>query len=299
MRKIIALIMILCFIFPFSAHADTTHPIFVNKVPLKGDYGAIVENDEIYVPMWALLGQLNMSAEVAIKEDGMIRINHPHRVLLVVPDSNLIAYFGTSMDKHSARLDYPIITKDYVEYVPLKFLSDYLDMQIAWGDNGRIDITAGDFSKNVSWVDEYTVTRAAKRLEADTTSEKFWGEHPTIWYDKKQYSVVSYSGTDAVIVNDKESRTVSYMYPLTYEFLFNLDISSSDPLADYDWSAKIKEQIRLDVVSIGMSKKMAELSWGEPKKINKDVNTYGTSEQWVYDGGYLYFDNGILTAIQN
>jgi hypothetical protein len=39
--------------------------------------------------------------------------------------------------------------------------------------------------------------------------------------------------------------------------------------------------------------------WGKPQKVNKTINGYGTSEQWVYDGGYLYFDNGKLTTIQN
>lgn len=32
---------------------------------------------------------------------------------------------------------------------------------------------------------------------------------------------------------------------------------------------------------------------------NRTTNIHGTHEQWVYDGGYLYFQNGILTSIQN
>lgn len=53
-------------------------------------------------------------------------------------------------------------------------------------------------------------------------------------------------------------------------------------------------------VSIGMSQKDVEQSnWGKPQKINRTVNGYGVSEQWVYSGGYLYFENGILTSIQN
>lgn len=39
--------------------------------------------------------------------------------------------------------------------------------------------------------------------------------------------------------------------------------------------------------------------WGHPSSVNKTTTVRGTSEQWVYDvGRYLYFDNGILTAIQ-
>lgn len=39
--------------------------------------------------------------------------------------------------------------------------------------------------------------------------------------------------------------------------------------------------------------------WGEPDDINTTTTTSGTEEQWVYDGrGYLYFEDGILTTIQ-
>ena len=41
-------------------------------------------------------------------------------------------------------------------------------------------------------------------------------------------------------------------------------------------------------------------NWGKPEKVNKTTNQYGVHEQWVYPGyQYLYFDDGILTSIQN
>lgn len=41
-------------------------------------------------------------------------------------------------------------------------------------------------------------------------------------------------------------------------------------------------------------------SWGKPDHINRTTNAYGTHEQWVYgSGNYLYFENGVLTSIQN
>ncbi|PEL13797.1 hypothetical protein [Bacillus sp. AFS017336] len=51
---------------------------------------------------------------------------------------------------------------------------------------------------------------------------------------------------------------------------------------------------------IGMSKEeVINTSWGKPESINKTTNAYGTNEQWVYsDNRYLYFENGILTDIQ-
>lgn len=53
-------------------------------------------------------------------------------------------------------------------------------------------------------------------------------------------------------------------------------------------------------VTIGMSREdVLASSWGRPEKVNKTTNQYGTSEQWVYPGGYLYFEDGTLTTIQN
>lgn len=54
-------------------------------------------------------------------------------------------------------------------------------------------------------------------------------------------------------------------------------------------------------VSIGMTKeRVIQSSWGKPEKINSTTNAYGTREQWVYRGhSYLYFQDGILTTIQN
>jgi hypothetical protein len=52
-------------------------------------------------------------------------------------------------------------------------------------------------------------------------------------------------------------------------------------------------------VRIGMTKEMAIDAWGKPNDINKTITRYAVSEQWVYDGGYLYFENGKLTTIQN
>ena len=53
-------------------------------------------------------------------------------------------------------------------------------------------------------------------------------------------------------------------------------------------------------VSLGMSQQdVIDSSWGKPRDINRTIGSYGTHEQWVYGGGYLYFENGILKTIQN
>jgi len=52
-------------------------------------------------------------------------------------------------------------------------------------------------------------------------------------------------------------------------------------------------------VSIGMTANEIYAScWGKPRRVNETVTARGRHEQWVYGGGYLYLDNGVLTSIQ-
>ena len=66
-------------------------------------------------------------------------------------------------------------------------------------------------------------------------------------------------------------------------------------------TASIAKEKRSKGVSIGMSKEDVLASkWGRPESVNKTTGSYGTHEQWVYGGrNYLYFENGVLTTIQN
>jgi len=51
--------------------------------------------------------------------------------------------------------------------------------------------------------------------------------------------------------------------------------------------------------SVGMSASdVLRSKWGKPLSINKTVTASGSHEQWVYSGGYIYFDNGIVTAVE-
>jgi hypothetical protein len=65
-------------------------------------------------------------------------------------------------------------------------------------------------------------------------------------------------------------------------------------------AAELAERKRQGV-RIGMTReRVLESSWGRPEHINRTTNAFGEHEQWVYGGGnYLYFDNGVLTSIQN
>ena len=53
-------------------------------------------------------------------------------------------------------------------------------------------------------------------------------------------------------------------------------------------------------VRIGMTREMCRAAWGSPDDINRSSGSWGVHEQWVYGlGSYLYFENGILSSIQN
>jgi hypothetical protein len=54
-------------------------------------------------------------------------------------------------------------------------------------------------------------------------------------------------------------------------------------------------------VRVGMSMKQVRASsWGAPQDVHRVTTAHAVTEQWVYEGGnYLYFENGILKAIQN
>lgn len=68
---------------------------------------------------------------------------------------------------------------------------------------------------------------------------------------------------------------------------------------------KVKTAIRAakkkEGVTIGMTEQdVLDSRWGKPQSINRSTYSFGVHEQWVYGGhNYLYFENGILTAVQN
>lgn len=47
-----------------------------------------------------------------------------------------------------------------------------------------------------------------------------------------------------------------------------------------------------------MNQQEAILAWGTPLKINTTTGSWGVHTQWVYKHAYLYFENGVLTTIQ-
>lgn len=80
---------------------------------------------------------------------------------------------------------------------------------------------------------------------------------------------------------------------------------SDDPLAESlteERRQKFDNLIAQRKVSVGMTEKMLQKSWGKPSKINVTIRSSGRSEQWIYGDGlnrdYVYVENGFVTSIQ-
>lgn len=104
--------------------------------------------------------------------------------------------------------------------------------------------------------------------------------------------------TLALIVENSKGETTTVSYDTTFD---DRNFAFTSKEAEKYKTKFGKENYNLILegnVKIGMTKEMALLSWGEPKDINSTISSGKTSEQWVYDENYLYFDNDILKTIQ-
>jgi hypothetical protein len=69
-----------------------------------------------------------------------------------------------------------------------------------------------------------------------------------------------------------------------------------------EWSDDMIATTACNRVHLGMTREQAIAGWGRPRDINRSTYSFGVHEQWVYGeygSGYLYFEDGVLTSIQN
>lgn len=84
-------------------------------------------------------------------------------------------------------------------------------------------------------------------------------------------------------------------------YLKNLEKEKERHLALMDkYGPKFGDAIFNKEVCLGMTSKMVVESLGYPNKINTTKGSYGVHQQWCYEYSkrYLYFENGVLTDIQ-
>ncbi len=79
-----------------------------------------------------------------------------------------------------------------------------------------------------------------------------------------------------------------------------LDLERTTRINALPDSEEVKRTLRARQIWVGATKDQACLAWGKPSDVNRTTTRTSVREQWVYEnGGYLYFNNGVLTAIQN
>lgn len=102
-----------------------------------------------------------------------------------------------------------------------------------------------------------------------------------------KYPAVVDIGNDYAWANDKELNA-------------QIDLARDKVAAKAMAAAKLAK--KKEGVSVGMSPQdVYDSSWGHPESVNRTTTAFGVHEQWVYPGhhSYLYFQNGVLTSIQN
>lgn len=115
------------------------------------------------------------------------------------------------------------------------------------------------------------------------------------WHGLIILMVIGYISGQSIKTADKPATPVPVKVAITDPKL--LAEEQKRIAAEKKAEAKLKKS---QGVQIGMSMEDAVASsWGKPRKINRTITANTEREQWVYDGGYLYFTNGILTSMQN
>ena len=129
--------------------------------------------------------------------------------------------------------------------------------------------------------------------------------HETSIKDKSYRSVntfiFSYDDSGTLIVANQHSQPC---YNISIDENGVLSISNISGKSDVRTYTKVSDNVDVPAETlepaIGMTENEVYASpWGAPKKKNRTETAYGVREQWVYDEGYIYFEDGRVTSIQD
>jgi hypothetical protein len=136
-------------------------------------------------------------------------------------------------------------------------------------------------------IDFYNSARAFKKYE-EFKNKKYVKKDGTYDYDEE---MLDYSE----IIKSLED--VSYI-PVDIEKEVNELLTWGKSKSNYISEAEIQKENE-GKISIGMTADEVLERWGKPLDINKTITEHRVSEQWVYPNNqFLYFDDGVLTSIQ-
>jgi hypothetical protein len=98
---------------------------------------------------------------------------------------------------------------------------------------------------------------------------------------------------------DSQARELRELNERLARFRAESDARLKKSLAEINANSERERKCAAGKPVIGMSKTEALKVWCEPSNVNTTETAGGTREQWVFkDRGYLYFENGVLVAIQ-
>ncbi len=182
------------------------------------------------------------------------------------------------------------------DYIPLyekysEFLGDYIAKKHGYNISVRIenDVFADRLDEKINFAIysfDLELDDASKTREGGRCYKNLKVEKNKLSFDFRDDGIDEPYTNVTIIVNDGRK-----------ELLINgkkLDYMTEEPQVE----SNNKEQKRDPQIGDNEAEVILS-SWGSPNSKNKTTTEYGTSEQWVYDNGrYIYFDDGVVTAIQ-
>lgn len=176
-------------------------------------------------------------------------------------------------------------------------MTDDSDTQIRimeWIDNEVS--TTGEFENFVSLLNTYWGENGLVGSYDNMSEETY------VWtdYDNSSYVACWYSD-NKIKMNWQYDETLETSKEISdlKQIMKPID-GKEDNVADDDVINKVLEDRQKKAPEIGMTaEEVRQSTWGEPQDINKTTYSWGIKEQWCYSGyRYIYFEDGIVTAIQ-
>lgn len=170
-----------------------------------------------------------------------------------------------------------------------------------YGHNGNISVSLGWDNKTI--VEFFLQLDDTDKLSESDREELNSSLQDTFGSDVEEMNIsYNYSGKDEYEFQFPKLLDQTSVCTLSWNTDTMLVYMNTKPKAEE--SATEKPQIvKKDNPTIGMTPdEVKNSTWGEPSDINKTTTKYGISEQWVYRSSvknkYIYFENGLVTAIQ-
>lgn len=169
-----------------------------------------------------------------------------------------------------------------------------------FGHTGAVSVRLGWDNKTI--LEFYLVLDSNSNI-TDTEREELSNQVKDIFGDNIEETMVGYdfSGkgdycfTVPKTLQQESVCTVTWNNNLLYAYMESKpqDESRESETEEESVMPKYEPQIGMTAEEVRQS------TWGEPSDINKTTYAWGIKEQWCYSGyRYIYFEDGIVTAIQ-